>query len=395
MSTRIIFTRAAGLVRTILSASLLMFAILALFTSCQKAKQDSILSPNGFDVDKFVQNIRNTYGPQTVGFSYAISASNHIVRHGAMGKARLGTDGNLDYSIETRQELFSVTKLMTAIATFKLLLMKGKTMDEPIVPYLPASWNVHPSYNNLTFRRLLSHNSGFPMNDRGYDSLKLMMSKPQGNTARSYNNANFALCRILLPYLFYQNTGILAALQVQNIEEFTAVEFRKLMRDLVLKPAGLQFWDKADFKDWNHLGQNNFPNTRYYLRSDLSLGSIENSDDVMIAGSRGLVLSTYEVAQVLIAFEDGKLVPNHIRQVMKAEGCGFDGVGGFNGAKGTYYWKNGGGQYSRGQGGESIIMLFPNNVQVSINTNSNRDLDDQFVSLASNIAKAYDEAWIN
>lgn len=370
----------------------IIFSSLVIIVSCQK-NTGGVISANTFNMDKFEQNIRDRFGANTVGFSYAIAAGDAIVRHGAMGKARLGTDGNYNYTIETRQELFSVTKFMTAIATFKLLQLKGKTPDELILPYLPPSWSVHASYSTLTFRQLLSHNSGFQMSDRGYDSLKLMMTKPQGNTARNYNNANFALCRILLPYLKYAGTAYLNQVQVEDIEEFTAIEFREIMRNLVLQPSGLTFWDKVDFKDWNHQGQITYPYTRHYLFSDLTIGSESNSDDVLIAGSRGLVLSTYEVAQVINAFENGHLLPLNIVQMMKTAGCGFDGVGGFTGARGTYYWKNGGGINGRGQGGESIIMVFPNSIRVSINTNSRINPDDQLVGAPSNIAKAFDDAW--
>lgn len=369
--------------------------VLVMAVSCQKNNiGGEVLNPNGFNMDKFEQNIRDKFGPGTVGFSYAIAAGNNIVRHGAMGLASFGTpDGISGYSSETRQELFSVTKFMTAIATFKLLQMKGKTGDEFIVNYLPPSWNVHQSYGSLTFKQLLSHNSGFQMSDRSYDSLKLMMTLPQGNTARQYNNANFALCRILLPYLKYGAGYIANQVSVEGIEEFTAIEFRKIMRDLVLQPSGLTYWDKVDFKDWHHNNDPNYIPTRYYLFSDLASGSDSNSDDVLIAGSRGLVLSTYEVAQVINAFENGQLLPAMTVQMMKTAGCGFDGVGGFSGAKGKYYWKNGGGINRTGQGGESIIMIFPNDIRVSINTNSRINPDDQLVGAPANIAKAYDDAW--
>lgn len=370
--------------------------LLLMAASCQKqiGNQQQIQNPNAFDIDKFEANIKNTFGAKTVGFSYAIAVGDNIVRHGAMGMASMGSaDGIAGYTSETRQELFSVTKFMTAIAAMKLLQLKGKTPDEPIRNYLPPSWNVHSSYNNLSFRQLLSHNSGFQMSDRGYDSLKLMMTLPQGSTARSYNNANFALCRILLPYLKYDGLAYMVNQKAADIEEVTAIEFRKIMRELVLKPAGLTYWEKVDFKDWHHDNSPTWIPTRYYLFSNILLGSDTNSDDVLIAGSRGLVLSTYEVAQVINAFENGKLLPANIVQMMKTAGCGFDGVGGYSGAKGKYYWKNGGGINRIGQGGETIIMIFPNSVRVSINANSRINPDDQLVGNAANIAKCYDDAW--
>ncbi|HYD92074.1 MAG TPA: hypothetical protein VEA37_11390, partial [Flavobacterium sp.] len=151
----------------------------------------------------------------------------------------------------------------------------------------------------------------------------------------------------------------------------------------------------VDFKDWHHQNIANYAHTRYYLWSDTDLSSTENSEDLVIAaGSRGLTLSTYEVAQTLIAFEENKIVSANMVSTMKTEGLGFDGVNGISGDHGRYYWKNGGGADRRGVGGESIIMIFPkNNVMVSINCNSNRFVDDQFVGSASRLAEAYDNAW--
>lgn len=394
MKTSKALLKSLSLIRITITGGILLFTVIAM-VSCQKngvMGGNEVFNPNGFNMDKFEQNIRNTYGPNTVGFSYAIAAGENIVRHGAMGKALTGTDGNVNYTSETRQEIFSVTKFMTTIAAARLLQQRGKTMDEPIWAYIPPSWTKHASYNTLTFRQMLSHNSGFPMEDRGYDSLKLMLTKPQGNKAYNYNNANFALCRILLPFLKY-NGGMMNQIAPGELEEVCAEEFRKIMREQVLQPAGLAFWEKIDFKDWNHLNQNPFPYTRYYLLSDMSVGSVENTDDVLIAGSRGLVLSAYEVVQVMIAFEKGLLVPASTRQMMKEQGCGFDGVGGLSGAKGKYFWKNGGGTYSRGQGGETIIMIFPNSIMVSVHGNSNFNPNDQWVGSPSKIAKAYDDAW--
>ncbi|GEM_PF-1499090 len=392
MKTRASLLTHQTLVRITTRASIL-FLVFAIVVSCQKQMNGEILNPNGFDIDKFEQNIIDKYSPSTVGFSYAISAGNNIVRHGARGLASMGQDGIAGYTSETRQEIFSVTKFMTAIAAFKLLQLKGKTPDEPIWPYLPPSWNVHSDYQTLTFRQLISHNSGFQMNNRGYDSLKFMMTLPQGNTARSYNNANFALCRILLPFLKYSGTAFMTNIQEPDLEESTANEFREIMRNLVLKPAGLTYWDKVDFKDWHHAVQPNFLPTKYFLFTDLNLGGDSNSDDVLISGSRGLVLSAYEVVQVINAFEAGTLLPPSTVQMMKTAGAGFDGVGGYNGAKGKYYWKNGGGINGRGQGGETIIMVFPNSIRVAVHTNSRINTDDQLVGAPANIAKAYDDAW--
>ena len=344
-----------------------------------------VIAP-GFNMDKFEQNIQNTYAPNTIGYSYAISSGNSVVRYGGEGKALISTEGNVLYTASTRQELASVTKFMTAIAAFKLLELKGKTPNELIKNYLPTTWTLHPSYNNLTFKQLLAHKSGFPIEQRDYANLKSMVSMPQGSTAYNYNNANFALCRILLPYLLKGKAYFAASENWDAVlETVTANEFRAIMRHYVLEPSGLTYWTMADFKDWHHINLAANPCPRYYNFESPYSGSSANGDDFLIAGSRGLVLSTYEVAQVVQAFEKGQLVSASNMNVMKTEGCGFDGTG-HVGAHGTYYWKNGAG------GGESMIMVFPNNVRVSINTNSRKN-SGLFVANKNNLVAAYENAW--
>ncbi len=365
-----------------------LFVLFALY-ACKK--EPGLASGSAFSLDKFEQNIKTLYPPGVVGYSYAISYLDKVDRWGAGGSARIAADGLKNYTPETRQELFSVTKFVTAIAVCKVLGDKGKTLNEKVVDYLPSNWKIHATYNDLTFEQLLSHKSGFSMENRGYDSLRKMMSIAQTANTYNYNNANYALCRILLPYLYHGKAFFLSA-ENQNINETaTAWAFRTLIRDLVLKPAGLQYWNLADFKNWNHEGSTIYKYTLYYLRSNLNIASDANSDDVLIAGSRGLTLSSYEVAQIQTAFENKKIISETWMNEMKNKKCGFDSW--VDGAHGKYYWKNGGWTTGSGTGGETIIMHFPNGVRVSLNCNSNRQLNDQFVGDPANMAKAYDDAW--
>lgn len=372
-----------------MKTSVIVFLISISLLACEKEKGFS--SGSTFSLDKFEQNIKAFYPPNVVGYSYAISYADKVDRWGAGGEARIAADGQKPYTVETRQELFSVTKFMTAIAICKVLGDKGKTLNEKVVNYLPSNWKVHASYSDLTFEQLLSHKSGFSMEHRGYDSMRKMMTIAQLANSYNYNNANYALCRILLPYMVNGAAHFKSA-EDQNINEAaTAFEFRTLMRELVLKPSGLQYWNLVDFKDWNHQGLTVYQYALYYLKSNLALGGDANTDDVYIAGSRGLTLTAYEVAQVLTAFENKKLLSESWMNEMKNKKCGFDSW--VDGPHGKYYWKNGGWTTGSGTGGETIIMVFPNGVRVSLNCNSNRFKDDLFVGSATNMAKAYDDAW--
>jgi CubicO group peptidase (beta-lactamase class C family) len=364
------------------------FWMTLLLVACTKNNKD-INNKYQFDVAELEKGIRDTYGPQTAGFSYAIGMGNAVVRYGAMGKARMGDDGEVDYTAETRQHLFSVTKFMTAAAVVAALEKKGLGLEEKVVDYLPSDWTIHSSHANLNFRQLLSHKTGFSIESDFYADLKTMMAQPRGDTTYDYNNSNFTLCRILLPYLRYDRNWLES--QDGPLEEITAVLFRQEFRALVLEPAGLQYWAFADFKDWTHVNGEGYRAPRYYVLDNPGAGSTEYGDFLVRAGAGALVLSSYETAQVLLAFQNNQIVSKDNVERMKAWSCGFDGS--VTGKRGTYYWKNGGLQDSDGRGGETIIMVFPMKTVVSINCNSNRSKDDQFVGSANRLRDLFDAAW--
>jgi CubicO group peptidase (beta-lactamase class C family) len=373
----------------ILMKQLVYLSCMALLL-CSCKKKDLGVTPDfSFNIDKFEQNIKTTYSGQTAGFSFSISVGDQVKKYGAWGNARLGDDGIDAYTPETRQHIFSVSKFVTAVAICKALNSLNKTLDEKVKKYLPTSWTIHSDYDDLTFRELLSHKSGFTVESDFYNTLRDMIAQPQGNQAYDYNNSNFTLCRILLPYLRYDRNWL--EQQPGGLEATTAILFRNQVRELVLQPSGLTHWDLADFKDWTHVNADSYRAPRYYVMDKTDEPSLELGDYILRSGAGAHVLSSYEVAQILKAYENKKILPESWISEMKTSLCGFDNAE--TGEHGNYYWKNGGFQDGEGRGGEALIMIFPYNVQVCILANSNRTSNDQFVGKPSLMAKAYDDAW--
>ena len=54
----------------------------------------------------------------------------------------------------------SVSKLITAMAMTKLLFSRNISPDAHISPWLPKYWHKGPGVDRITFRQLLTHNSG-------------------------------------------------------------------------------------------------------------------------------------------------------------------------------------------------------------------------------------------
>jgi len=73
---------------------------------------------------------------------------------------------------------------------------------------------------------------------------------------------------------------------------------------------------------------------------------------------------------------------------MKEKLMGFDGI--IAGVHGGYVWKNGAWSDVEDRGIFTVIMHFPNNVQVAWHTNSRKTVIGDPMNV---IAKAYDGAW--
>lgn len=384
--------------------------MMVMFLSQQACQNNTIdgLKPNitgYFDMDKFEENIKMTYYDSTVGFSYAIANGDQVVRSGANGLARRPIDIEKKYTPETRQDWASCSKFVTAVAVCHELEVQGKTVDELIYPYLPGNWAIDPSLKNLTFKQVLAHRSGltkWKTENSLYLDLKKTMSTPQGDTAYSYDNVNYALFRVVLPYLWAGKDKFkITEADAGANEEATAQVFRTYLRINVFEPAGLAYYDLVDFQDWSHLSNFTIDDHTlyYYFDDDPGTPGKMHTGTYLNAGSGNLILSAYEFAQILAAFGEGKLVSSSMRDAMENTGnphneLGFDGWSNEK-THGYYFWKNG----ADSKGNESLIMLFPpvtsgKPIEVAICTNSKIHGED-LVAAPSKMMGAFDNAWVS
>ena len=379
------------------------------------------LSNGGFDPALFASKIEARLTGKVPGFGYRIwvNGQPYTKGVGGVGKARLFIDApTRDYTSSVRQDIGSCSKLMTAILVLKVLERNGdRTLDEKVWPYCPSYFKPSADFKKVTFRDLLAHTSGVikhgnygstkgeladvqdsyengildPNNYQGQILNGPLPTKPYGQYA--YNNMNYAICRVALPYLVAK-LGNPALLQLLKNSEATyaqnnlivATVFRSLLRTEVFFPAGLTSYNLIDFKAW---GSSVSEFTKYYnpttpkapeadnddwvpasnLVSSNQPG-IDNGDYFLSSGSGGLYMSADEVAQVVAALRANKIIKSSLVEIMKkgddkGNQMGFDN--GISGAHGTYYYKNG-----SGSGGNAVLLDFDGpsvNVQVAITTN--------------------------
>jgi len=157
---------------------------------------------------KLSANICGTLANHVVGYACLVGG----MRPGYGGQARTSSNPPaLAMAPDLVTNIASVSKTMTATAILQLLAKKGLTIDTKISPYIYSDWTQGPNINQITFKDLLTHSSGFGQlpqnacgNDTTYSALKTVVAngvsasnigKPQ------YGNCNFALLRELMPAL--------------------------------------------------------------------------------------------------------------------------------------------------------------------------------------------------
>lgn len=343
------------------------------------------------------------------GYAYAVYVNGQLVAQagGAAGNARKAVDApGVLHSALVRQEIASCSKYITTLAMVRMLERANLSLDTPIWPYVPSYMNPALNFKNITFRQLLSHHSGLigGIGDTQISLAEMQQTIEGGINFNQYdnyqyNNMNFALCRLLLPYVYWKrvlNWGLVqinvAESNLANLDNQMAGTFLAFVREDVFKAAGLNNWQTLGAAD---PAANNAP-TMYYSNSSPNIPGlgIGGSNDIRNLGSVGFDLSANELAKITWAARTNKIVSlasmNAIRAGYKGFPLGFNNS--VVGEHGTYFYKYGDitqNLQNLSGGMATMIVDFSNNVQVAVVSNQN----DTNVSNIGWIRWAYDNAW--
>ncbi len=291
-----------------------------------------------FSLNALKQNIEARVNPlgekQLYKYAYEFSLGNAKIS-GATGPYR--GSGSRAFTVNDRLNPASVTKSTTAVGLIKAVTdTPGITLNSRIGPYLPSNWNAKPYVNNLTFKEVLSHKTGFTKykdgkcsgssgtthgevrqraeSDAGPDVFRpapgeeIEVNCGKGNTV--YANANYALARILVASLDGYRNWNHAQIGKKVGERFQAYMnanvFRPIgIRNVRYKPAS----DAPLFYAW--------PNTV------LGSGNSTNFGDWSLKpGSAGVQLSTHELNIFARAMFDGPLLTSSLRREMQTDRMG-------------------------------------------------------------------------
>ena len=213
----------------------------------------------------FKQAIDRLVGDRVMGYAFVVADRDGIVAEAADGWAQAPGDGALRMSTTTASNVGSLSKVLSGIALLDLLEARGEVgrqLDTPIRFFVPDKWiqayfnaPFHDALNAITFRHLLAHKSGLPLEaDAGPHGTKIARALSDGPNAialsrgfKQYNNNNFTLLLYLIPALVYpddvdaierRNAGLsLAAYNKRAAEDYGRLYERYMRNSFLLRVA--------------------------------------------------------------------------------------------------------------------------------------------------------------
>lgn len=266
---------------------------------------------------KLSANICNTLANHVVGYSCLVGGMRPV----SGGQARTNANPpSLAMSSDLVTNIASVSKTMTAIAILQLLAKDGLTIDTKISPYIYSDWKQGPYINQLTFKHLLTHSSGFAQlpqnacgNDITYSALKGIVAGgvSQGNIGQaSYGNCNFALLRELMPALLGQKLSNVP--DAQRAQQSSSL-YINYVNSHVFNPVGV-----ATRQCKPPSGSNDI--LSYPLPAGNASGT-DWGDWSLSCGSGGWVLSADDIFRVINDVATGNTLLNKAQRKQMLDNC--------------------------------------------------------------------------
>lgn len=296
------------------------------------------------DIEK---NIHAQLDGKVTGYSYFVG---QYPKFGQHGDARTSADApETAFKSNTKITVASVSKLVTTIATVRLIDQKAASMplglDTPIGAYLPSDWAPQSSYiKHITFAQLLGQRSG--IKDYGnvsmdYAQLKKFFTQStnamantscQGSGVKNpanavnvndqswcYSNYNFAIMRVLLPKV----AGFAEDPNQATRPTTLANQYTSLVQQNVFNLVG-----QNGVSCKPPVGSTNYAFS-YNTAGDATTGT-DWGDASLICGAAGWYLSVEDMAKVMLSLnaKDGKILAasggKDLFNTMRLRGLGWD-----------------------------------------------------------------------
>jgi CubicO group peptidase (beta-lactamase class C family) len=188
------------------------------------------------DVDRMAQGIRDRLGRVVTGFSATV-ASGSVRASAEGGWLRTASNPPAQRSSATaRLNIASVNKPITAVAVLQLLAARGLDLDSTVERFLPRDWDPGPNVETITFRELLTHTSGIRNGTESYASLQATIEAGVQLADKTflYRNANFALFRVIIPYMDgFRDRGVV------DKDGATSERYLAYLNRRIFRPSGI------------------------------------------------------------------------------------------------------------------------------------------------------------
>jgi CubicO group peptidase (beta-lactamase class C family) len=315
----------------------------------------------------FLRDVHSALKDNTAGYILQVRQNGNPVFGTVWNWAQTPANLSLGWTGNTRMHIASVSKLLTAIGLVKLLDSKGISYDAKIHTYLPAYWQKGNNIDQITFRHLLIHRSGWSgdssASDYAFMKNRVSQGVPKPGENGDYENMNYGLMRILIPVIngdISINYSPPAPLDKDMFwDAFTIAFYKEYMQDNVFTPAGVA---NAGFAPLP------IPTNSAFAYA-FPAGNGWNSGDLQtVAGGAGWRLSINEVLNVM----------NHVRrrntilsaaqyQSMMNNNFGLNGD--VDTPVGKMYFKKGR-WHSGGRTEQCVAYFLPNDMEMVIFVNS-------------------------
>ncbi|KAA6439992.1 beta-lactamase family protein [Dyadobacter flavalbus] len=203
---------------------------------------------------RLVKTLKDSLTNRGFGYSFIVSRKNEIVGYATEGLQSRAIEafGEKPVTLNTKMQIASMTKTLTAVAFLKLASEKGVKTTDKIIRYLPPKWAKGENIDEITFRDLLTHRSGITgLGDKclngsflenywyGLQSLIAKGVKTVNMGNQCYQNANYGLYRVLIPAMLgYQFSG-----DDMKDDQETQKIYEKYINENLLKKAGVDSKD--------------------------------------------------------------------------------------------------------------------------------------------------------
>ena len=289
------------------------------------------------------------------------------------GWAQLPDDGFVGWGLHVPMNIGSVSKVVTAVATVRLLRELNISLKTPIADFLPQYWPTGPGVDAITFHDLLRHRSGLGgllnfggtfssgPGDFAYAKAQIALGN-LGTGKYDYKNINFAILRVLFATLTGtrgSTSGPSPPISNDTFWDFTsATAYCNYVNDMVFAASDIlprEF--KADVIA-----------AKAYGTPPAAPGS-RVEDDIANAGPTGWHLSVGELTRLLGEFRRGGSIMSPWRaERLLSNLYGLDDPAIATNAGPVY--RKGGRTVLGMQTMDSAIYLMPNDVEFAIFVNS-------------------------